>query len=279
MIKKLIEKEIKHKIKFDLNNNLFSPINNLNDRSIFFSDSIDRMIRKKINMINYGILITKKKDSRIKKTILQVINTNPKLFFFELIKKIPFEKKTKKKKIKIGKGSKISKNVTIGNNVIIGNNCTIHSGVVIANNVEIGNNCNIKSNSVIGQRGFGVLKNIENNLIEIPHIGNVKIKDNVEIGALNTIARGTLGSTVIDSYNKLDDHVHIAHNCFIKKNNIICAGVIFGGSVTVEENNFFGLNSTIKNKISIGKNNIIGQSSNLVKNIGDNRIVFGNPAK
>lgn len=277
MIKKLIEKEIKHKFKFQLNNNLFSSIKNLNDRSIFFSDNTNNIIREKLNKINEGIFITKKKDSQIKKTIVQIIHPNPKLFFFELVKKIPLDKI--KKKFKMGDGTRISKNVSIGNNVIMGDNCNIHSGVVIGDNVEIGNNCTIKSNSVIGQRGFGLIKNKENNLIEIPHIGNVKIKDNVEIGALNTIARGTLDNTVIESYNKLDDHVHIAHNCFLKRNNIICAGVIFGGSVTVDENNFFGLNCTIKNKISIGKNNIIGQSSNLIKDIGNNKILFGNPAK
>ena len=50
------------------------------------------------------------------------------------------------------------------------------------------------------------------------------------------------------SIHKFDDHIHIAHNCIIGKNNIFCAGTIVGGSVKIGINNFFGLNSTIKIK-------------------------------
>ena len=65
----------------------------------------------------------------------------------------------------------------------------------------------------------------------------------------------------IDDYTKTDDHVHIAHNIYIGKNNTICAGTIFGGSVPVGNRNFFGLNSTIRTAIKIGNDNFIGQST------------------
>ena len=64
-----------------------------------------------------------------------------------------------------------------------------------------------------------------------------------------------------------------------KKQNTICAGVIFEGSVTLGKNNFIGLNVTIKNKIKIGNNNLIGAGSNVVKNIRNEKIIYGNPAK
>jgi UDP-3-O-[3-hydroxymyristoyl] glucosamine N-acyltransferase len=73
--------------------------------------------------------------------------------------------------------------------------------------------------------------------------------------------------------------VHVAHNCIFKKQNTICAGVIFEGSVTLGKNNFIGLNVTIKNKIKIGNNNLIGAGSNVVKNIRNEKIIYGNPAK
>ena len=53
------------------------------------------------------------------------------------------------------------------------------------------------------------------------------------MGAHNTIAQGTIDNTIISSYNKFDDHIHIAHNCKINKNNIFCAGVVLGGSVKI----------------------------------------------
>ena len=59
--------------------------------------------------------------------------------------------------------------------------------------------------------------------IRLPHLGRVVIGNNVEIGALNTIARGTLDDTYIGDNVKTDDHVHIAHNVYVGKNTIITA--------------------------------------------------------
>ncbi len=273
-----IEKKLNIKIKFELEKKFFSSIENLKERTIFFSNELNNENILKINRLKNGILITNKKNFLLNKNIIQIIKKEPKFFYFDLLKKT-FSLKRKKTKPILGIGTIVDKNVSVGNEVKIGKNCRIHSGVVIGDNVMIGNNCTIKSNTVIGQRGFGVLRDKKKNLVEVPHYGSVKIKDNVEIGALNTIARGTIDDTVINSYNKFDDHIHIAHNCTIGKNNIFCAGTIVGGSVKIGMNNFFGLNSTIKNKITIGNNNLIGQSSNLIKTIKNNLLVYGNPAR
>lgn len=277
-MQKLIEKKLNTKIHFTLNRRFFSSFKKIKNNTIFFATNIDKKIILKINKINCGILITDKFVPKIKHNIIQIIKKNPKYFFFNLINNF-YKYEIKIKKPMIGSGSRIDKNVKIGNNVKIGKNCKIFSGVVIHNDVSIGDNCIIKSNSVIGQRGFGVIKNSKGFLIQVPQVGKVKIHSNVEIGALNTVARGTIDSTIIESYNKFDDHVHIAHNCIIKKNNTICASVVFGGSVEVGEDNFFGLNAVIKNKIKIGNKNLIGQSTNVIKDIKNNSIIFGNPGK
>ena len=277
-MQKKIEKKLNLKIKFKLKKKFFSSMENLKEGTIFFSNNLNNKSIIKLKSLKNGILITNKKNFLINKNIIQIIKRDPKFFYFDLLRKI-ISSKNKITKPILGKGTILDKKVSVGNKVKIGKNCRIHSGVVIGDNVTIGNNCTIKSNSVIGQRGFGVLRNKNNNLVEVPHYGSVKIKDNVEIGALNTIARGTIDDTIINSYNKFDDHIHIAHNCIIGKNNIFCAGTIVGGSVKIGINNFFGLNSTIKNKITIGSNNLIGQSSNLVKPIKNNLVVYGNPAR
>lgn len=277
-MQKEIEKIIKKKINFKLKHNFFCSFNNLKNNSIFFCSNLNGNQIIKINKLKSGVLITNKKFPNVKSKIIQIIKTNPKLFFFDLLDKtIKIKKKINKPKI--GINTKIYENVYLGNNISIGNNCIIYPGVVINDNVKIGNNCKIKSNSVIGQRGFGVIYNQKKILKEISHYGSVVIKDFVEIGALNTVAQGTIENTVIDSYNKFDDHVHVAHNCIIKKQNTICAGVIFGGSIIMGQNNFIGLNVTIKNKIKIGNDNLIGSGSNVVKNISNSKIIYGNPAK
>ena len=275
---KLIENNLNIKINFKLIPNIFSSTFNIKDKSIFFVLDLDEKILKKINNLRHGILILSKKNVKIKKKITQIETKNPKLFFFNLIRKLKI-KNIENIKPKIGKNTKIYKNVFMGNNVTIGKNCEIFPGVVIGDNVKIGNNCLIKSNSVIGQKGFGIVQDTRGNLLEVPHIGGIRIKDYVEIGAHNTIARGTIDDTKIFSYNKFDDHVHVAHNCKINTNNIFCAGTVIGGSVTIGSRNFFGLNCTIRNKIFIGNDNTIGQAANVVKNINNKSVFFGNPAR
>ena len=265
------------KIKFKFSYKFFSSLNNIQNRTIFFCKNLNYANIKKINSIKYGILIINKKSKNIKKNIIQIQNKNPKKSFFEIIEKFhPREKKIIAPKV--GNKTIVHENVKIGNNVTIGKNCLIHTNVVIGDNVIIGNNCVIKSNSVIGQKGFGwITKNTK--LQPIKHYGSVVLKNNVEIGCGNTIACGTLDSTVISSNNKLDDQVHIAHNCDLKDNNMICAGTIIGGSVKIGKNNFFGLNTTVKNGIIIGNNNFFGSASNVVSDKKNNKLIVGSPAK
>ncbi len=268
---------IKKKISFSLNEKWFSSLNNLNDNTLCFLSKITKEEIKKINNKKNLILLLKKKNKKINKTIIQIETRDPKLYFFELVKKL-YVPKIKNIKPIIGNNTIIGRNTSIGVNVIIGNKTKICSNVVIGDNVKIGNNCEIKSGAVIGQKGFQAIKAEDGNLIEIFHVGGVEIKDYVTIGALNTIAKATLDTTFIDSYNKFDDHIHVAHNVTFGKNNIVCAATVFGGSVKIGERNFFGLNSTIRNFTSIGNSNLIGQGSNVVKDIGNNELIYGNPA-
>ena len=270
--------KLKLKIKFSLKKKWFSSLNNLSDNTLCYLSDVNQGNIRIINNKKNLILLIKKKNIKIHKRIIQVETFDPKLTFFEILKNF-YILDIKNIKPKIGKNTIISKNVIVGKNVVIGNNTVVLSNVVINDNVHIGNNCIIKSGSVIGQKGFQAIRDKNNNLVEIFHVGKVIIKDFVDIGALNTIARGTIDSTYIDSYNKFDDHIHVAHNGYFGKNNIICAAVTFGGSVRIGENNFFGLNSTIRNFLSIGNNNFIGQGSNVVKDIHNDKMVYGNPAK
>ena len=180
--------------------------------------------------------------------------------------------------------AQIVNNVEIGSfsyideNVIIGDNVKIKQGVKVLKYTSIGNNSIIRENTVVGGQGFGVEKDENRNNLKIAHLGGVIIGNNVEIGALNTIVSGTINPTVIEDYVKVDDHVHIAHNCKIGQNSIITAGVIFSGSVTIGSNVWVGPNSTIKNSLSIAKDNLIGIGTVITKDIIDeNKTYAGVP--
>jgi len=179
---------------------------------------------------------------------------------------------------KLHENVKIHENVFIGENVIIGSNTIIYSGVKILKDSIIGNNCIINSNSVIGSDGFGFAPDKTGTYIKIPQIGNVIIKDNVSVGALTTIDRATLGSTIINEGVKLDNQVQIAHNVIIGKNTVIAAQSGIAGSSIIGENCQLGGQSGVSGHLNIGDNVKIMGKSAVTNNIKSNTTVKGSPA-
>jgi len=89
----------------------------------------------------------------------------------------------------------------------------------------------------------------------------VIIGDNVEIGSLNAIARGTLEDTVIGDNVKTDDHVFIAHNVEVGDNTLIIAGAEVSGGV------------------KIGDGAVVGMGAVVTKSVKAGAVVMGNPAR
>ena len=173
----------------------------------------------------------------------------------------------------------ISATALLGCGVSIGARTVIGHHVVIADGVQIGEDCVVKSNTVIGESGFGFERDVDGTPVRILHLGNVVIGNRVEIGSLNTVCRATLGNTIIDDDVKTDDHVHIAHNCRVRRGALITACVELSGGVDIGEFSWIGPNSSILQKISIGNNAVVGIASNVRKSVADSMTVAGNPAR
>lgn len=169
-------------------------------------------------------------------------------------------------------------NCFIGENTIVGQNTKLYPGVKLYYNTKIGKNCIIHSNTVVGADGFGFVPS-KTGIKKIYQIGNVQVNDNVEIGACTTIDRATTGSTVIGSNVKIDDHVHIAHNCEIGDYTIITGQVGMAGSVKIGSNVTIAGQAAIAPHMTIGNNVTIGGKSGVVSDIPDGSIVSGFPAK
>ncbi len=180
------------------------------------------------------------------------------------------------KKVKIGKGSVIGSNSIIETNVSIGKNCIIGSGVIIKNTV-IGERVVLQDNCKIGQKGFGFIP-IKNKNFKFPHIGKVKIENDVEIASGCTIDRGSVDDTIIGKNTYLDNQVHIAHNVQIGENCMIAGQVGFAGSSKIGSNVSIGGQAGVSGHLKIGNNVKIGGGSGVVKDIEDNQIVMGYPA-
>lgn len=186
---------------------------------------------------------------------------------------------TIERNVVIGDNVKIYPGVYIGNDVIIGNNTTIYPNVSIYYNTEIGENCIIHSGSVIGADGFGFAPVENGEFLKISQIGNVVIENNVEIGALVTIDRATMGSTIIRKGVKLDDHNHIAHNVEVGENTVIAAQGGFAGSSKIGKNCMFGGQIGVAPHTSVADRTSLGAKTGVASNIRkEGQTLLGEPA-
>ena len=137
----------------------------------------------------------------------------------------------------IGHRTWIAAGCVIGSGVVIAEDCRIYPRVTIYPGTRIGNRVIVHAGAVLGSDGFGYIRDPATGHHEkFPQIGHLVIEDDVEIGANSTIDRGALETTRIGRGTKIDNLVHIGHNCQIGENVIIAAQAGFSGSVVVEDN-------------------------------------------
>jgi UDP-3-O-[3-hydroxymyristoyl] glucosamine N-acyltransferase len=180
----------------------------------------------------------------------------------------------------IGAGTQIGAHSVIGAGCWIGENCRIHPRVTLYARVRVGHRVEIHSGAVIGADGFGYAQG-EGKYWKFPQAGIVEIADDVEIGANTTVDRGSLDDTRIAEGVKLDNLVHIGHNCQVGAHTVIAAqsglsgSCIFGKNVVVAGQAGFGERCKLEDGAIIG-----GQSGVLGgKTIRSGETVWGTPAR
>ena len=179
----------------------------------------------------------------------------------------------------IGKGVYIGAGCYISAQSCVGDGCILHPNVVLDNAVVLGKNCEIKSGAVLGQEGFGFERDKEGNPVHFPHFGNVLVGDNVFIGSNSTVERATLGSTVIEDDVKIDDLVQIGHNSHIGRGSMITVGAIVCGGAILKPQSYLAPNVSVKEKVIIGRGGFAGLGAVVLKDVPDEAVVAGVPAK
>lgn len=218
------------------------------------------------------------------KCFIQV--SDPRLVFLRIINSffVPPRDFTKHPSATIHEEAQLSDNVFIGAHTYIGrsqigNNVVIHQNVTIYDNVIIRDNVTIHAGTVIGADGFGYQRKEDGTFEKFPHIGGVLIEDDVEIGANTCIDRGSLGNTHIKKGAKIDNLVHIAHNVTVGESAIVIALSLIGGSTSIGDNSWLAPKVTIRNNVKIGSNTTIGMGAVVTKNVPNDSVWAGSPAR
>jgi len=175
----------------------------------------------------------------------------------------------------IKEGTYIGSNSTIGPNVIINKNVVIYDNVSISNAI-IMDNCIIQSGARIGGTGFGFEIKTKQ---KISHSGNVIIGKNSSIGSNTTIDRAVFDSTTVGKFSNIDNLVQIAHNVKIGDFAVIAAQVGIAGSTKIGNYVKIGGQAGISGHLEIGDNVTIAGKSGVTKNVSNNQIIAGFPAK
>ncbi|HEV2199487.1 MAG TPA: UDP-3-O-(3-hydroxymyristoyl)glucosamine N-acyltransferase [Bryobacteraceae bacterium] len=182
--------------------------------------------------------------------------------------------------VRIGAGTTVGPGAVIGDYVHIGEHCTIHANVTIYRDVTIGHHVILHAGCVIGADGFGYV--LTDGVYEnFPQIGRVEIGDYVEIGANSCVDRAALGVTSIGAGTKLDNMVHVGHNCRIGRHVAIAAQTGLSGGVVVEDYAVIGGQVGIGDKARIESRAVLGSGSGVLtsKIVRAGQVVWGTPAR
>ncbi len=181
---------------------------------------------------------------------------------------------------RVGAGTFIDAGSVIGDYVVIGERCTIHPHVTVYRDVTIGREVVLHSGVVIGADGFGYVLN-DGIWENFPQIGRVEIGDRVEIGANACVDRAALGVTRIGDGTKLDNMVHVGHNCQIGRNVVVAAQTGFSGGVIVEDYAVIGGQVGIGDKARIESGAVLGSGSGVLtsKIVRAGQPMWGTPAR
>jgi UDP-3-O-[3-hydroxymyristoyl] glucosamine N-acyltransferase len=182
--------------------------------------------------------------------------------------------------VRIGAGTSIGAGSVIGDYVHIGDACVLHPRVTIYSDVVIGRDVTLHSGCVIGADGFGYV--LDHGAYEkFPQVGGVEIGDHVEIGANSCIDRAALGVTSIGEGTKLDNMVHVGHNCKIGRHVVVAAQTGFSGGVVIEDHAVIGGQVGVGDKARIESRAVVGSGSGILtsKIVRAGEPVWGTPAR
>jgi UDP-3-O-[3-hydroxymyristoyl] glucosamine N-acyltransferase len=181
-------------------------------------------------------------------------------------------------RVRIGARSALMGGNHIARDAQIGDDTCLYPNVVIYYRCQVGNRVTIHAGTVIGSDGYGYVFD-QGRHRKVLQVGNVIIRDDVEIGANAAIDRAALGSTVIGQGTKIDNLVHVAHNVVMGNHCLVMGQVGFAGSTHLGDYCVVASQSGIAGHLKLGKQSTVGAKSGVMRDIPDGGTVLGIPAQ
>lgn len=180
----------------------------------------------------------------------------------------------------IGPGVVLHARVTVGRDSRVGEKAVLHPGVVLYPASVIGRRCTLHANVSIGADGFGYIPHPNGRgHIKIPHLGNVVIGDDVEIGAGTCIDKAKFGSTTVGDGTKIDNLVQVGHNVSIGRHVLICANVGIAGSAKIGDGVILAGQVGVGDNVSIGPGARVGGQAGVTKSLPAGGLWWGTPIR
>jgi UDP-3-O-[3-hydroxymyristoyl] glucosamine N-acyltransferase len=183
----------------------------------------------------------------------------------------------------IGDRTRIGAGCVIGRGVKLGRECEIYPRVTIYSGTSLGDRVIVHAGAVLGSDGFGYVRDSKSGRYEkFPQVGRLVIGDDVEIGANTTIDRGALDETRIGRGTKIDNLVHIGHNCRLGENVVIAAQTGLSGSIVIENDVVLGGQVGIGEHARIEEGVLLGGQGGVLPNKvlrGKGVAFWGTPAQ
>ena len=199
-------------------------------------------------------------------------------------------------RVRIGPRARIASHVSIAEDAVIGADALIHPGCRIGARVVIGDRLIAQPGAVVGADGFSFVtpeksrveearaslgaatEAVNTSWTRIHSLGSVEIGNDVELGANSCIDRGTIRSTTVGNGTKLDNLVHIGHNCEVGDDVLLCGQVGIAGSTRIGHRVVLGGQVGVGDNLTVGDDVVAGGATKILAKVPAGRVVLGYPA-
>jgi UDP-3-O-[3-hydroxymyristoyl] glucosamine N-acyltransferase len=180
----------------------------------------------------------------------------------------------------VDSGASIGPYCVIGDRCRIGEECVLHANVTLYPDVQLGDRVTLHAGVVLGADGFGYVWK-EDHYENFPQIGRVIIGNDVEIGAHSCVDRAALGVTEIGDGTKIDNMVHVGHNCKVGRHVVIAAQTGLAGGCEIGDRAITGGQVGFGDKVRVEPGAIIGSGAGILtgKIVRAGEPVWGTPAR